>query len=140
MTENTISDFTTVVGLVNGMIGGTILVLPILGLAAGYVNMFVISILVGFIIFYTTYIVIIHIGKSKSIKECILAHFNQDYKYVKIYSFILWFGTFTLSFVYFKLLVLQVEGLVGNYWTVAPLCAVILFIFVFAARIYGLGE
>lgn len=45
--SNGMSNTTTVLGLLNGMIGGTILVLPILGLSTGYVNTLLICLSIG---------------------------------------------------------------------------------------------
>lgn len=57
-----------VIGLVNGMIGGTCLVLPLIGLKAGYITTLLVSCFTGFIGYYTASILVMHIGKSGSIK------------------------------------------------------------------------
>jgi amino acid permease len=49
MGKSTISNFMTILGLVNGMIGGTILILPILGESSGYINTLLICVSMGVI-------------------------------------------------------------------------------------------
>jgi hypothetical protein len=50
------------------MIGGTILVLPVLGLTAGYLLSPLLIIMMGTISLYTAYLIIVHLGKEKNIK------------------------------------------------------------------------
>lgn len=49
-------------GLLNGMIGGTILVLPLLAIQTGYLLIPCISILYGSISYYTCYLIVLHLG------------------------------------------------------------------------------
>jgi hypothetical protein len=56
----------TVAGLLNGMIGGTILVLPIIGISTGYLTAVIVSCVLGFITYYTANLNIVHLGKSKN--------------------------------------------------------------------------
>lgn len=55
-------------GLLNGMIGGTILVLPLLGINTGYLLIPCVSLLYGSISFYTCYLIVHHLGECKNIK------------------------------------------------------------------------
>jgi amino acid permease len=80
----------TVFGLANGMIGGTILILPVLGLTTGYVLSPLLIIMMGITSLYTAYLIIVHLGKEKNIKESVLAHFHQDYRYMVAYGTIIW--------------------------------------------------
>jgi len=98
----------TVLGLVNGMIGGTILVLPIIGLGTGYIGSMLVCVVMGWISFYTAYLIIQHLGKSKSIKECILSHFKQDYRYFGGYSVFMWFSFIPYFVIYYRLICLQI--------------------------------
>lgn len=113
MKANSMSNFMTVLGFLNGMIGGTVLLLPLLGVKSGYLGSSLISMLVGMAQFYSCYLLVLHIGHSNSLKASVLAHFGNDYRYVKICSFMLWFGFVPLFFIYFRLIVLQFVGLVG---------------------------
>lgn len=52
----------TVVALANGMIGGTILVLPVLALHTGYLLIPIISLVMGVTSLYTAWMVVKHLG------------------------------------------------------------------------------
>jgi amino acid permease len=56
-------DGATVAGMVNGMIGGTILVLPLLGLKTGYITTIIVNLLVGYTSYYTANLYVVHLGK-----------------------------------------------------------------------------
>lgn len=62
MVEETTNSM-TVVGLLNGMLGGTILVLPLIGLTTGYFTSLAVCLLMGTISFYTAYLIMLHLGK-----------------------------------------------------------------------------
>jgi hypothetical protein len=64
----TIDNVTTVLGLLNGMIGGTILILPLIGLRTGFIYIFFVVLLIGSLSAYTAYLIILHLGKAKNIK------------------------------------------------------------------------
>jgi hypothetical protein len=59
-----ISNSMTVLGLANGMIGGTILVLPIIGLTTGYISSLPVCLLMGAVSCYTAYLIVLHLGKA----------------------------------------------------------------------------
>jgi amino acid permease len=113
MKVNSISNFMSVVGFLNGMIGGTILLLPLLGIKSGYLGSSLICLVVGVAQFYSCYLLVTHIGTSSSFKTTVLDHFGNDYRFVKLYSFVSWFSFIPLFFIYFRLIVLQFNGLVG---------------------------
>ena len=138
--EMEMSNSMTILGLLNGMIGGTVLVLPILGLRAGYIDTLVVSLFMGFISFYTGYLIVLHLGKAKSIKDYILSHFNNDYKYMQIYSGFIWFSFIPVFIIYFRLIVLQFQGLFGYYEWFGPVVAVLLIIYITIIRYFNLGE
>jgi amino acid permease len=73
-----ISATTTTVGLVNGMISGAgiCVVLPQLGMQAGWLTTLWVCVLTGFISYYTAKLIVIHLGKGSQIRDCILAHFK----------------------------------------------------------------
>ncbi len=131
----------TVLGLVNGMLGGTCLVLPLAGLKTGYITTIIVCLCSGFICYYTAYLIVMHLGKGKNIRHCILAHFQQDYRYMVGYSFVMWFGLVTTILIYFRTICLQVEGLLGYHasW-IGPGVALILTVAVVIIRILHVGE
>ena len=53
--------------------------------------------------FYITKFILLHRGKANTIKECILAHFGQNHRYVTIYSCIIWFSQFCMALGFFKM-------------------------------------
>jgi hypothetical protein len=130
-----------IIGLLNGMIGGTILVVPIIGIRTGYIMTFLVCAILGYISYYTSYLIILHLGKGKNVTEYILAHFNNDYKYLVLYCFIIWFSFVPIFFIYFRLICLQVEGLMGyhSFW-IGPIAAAVLIGTIIIARIYHIGE
>lgn len=103
----------TVVGLVNGMIGGTILVLPIIGIQTGFIMTLIVCAGLGFLTYYTCYLIILHLGKAENITISILAHFKEDPKYLLLYNFLIWISFVTILPIYFKLICLQMDGLLG---------------------------
>jgi hypothetical protein len=98
----------TVAGLLNGMIGGTILVLPIIGMTSGYITTILICSFVGFVSYYTAHLIVVHLGKAKNMTECILNHFNNNYFIMALYAFIIWCGQIPILILYFNLICLQI--------------------------------
>jgi amino acid permease len=113
MKANSMSNFMTVLGFLNGMIGSTVLILPMLGIKSGYLGSTIVCILLGLAQFYSCYLLVLHIGKSNSLKDSVLEHFGNDYRYVKFYSFTFWLAFVLIFFTYFRLIVLQLVGLFG---------------------------
>jgi len=99
---------TTVMGIVTGMIGINCLVMPTVGLTAGYIDIVWTCALMGYICYYTAVLIVTHMGKSKNIKECVLAHFKGDYKYMAGYSVINWLAFLPALFGIFRILCLQI--------------------------------
>jgi hypothetical protein len=52
----------TVLSLVNGMIGGFILILPVFALQTGYMSTVIVIIVTGAFSYYSSHLCIIHIG------------------------------------------------------------------------------
>jgi amino acid permease len=133
----TMSASTTVVGLVNGMIGGTCLVIPYMGIKTGWAMSIVICLIIGWISYYTAYLIILHLGKGTQIKDCILTHFDNDYRYMTGYSFLIWLSFMPFMLIYFRIICLQIEGLMGYHSDlVGPLVAIGLIFLIVLIRIY----
>jgi amino acid permease len=98
----------TVIGLVNGMIGGTCLSLPLIGLKTGSITTIIVCIVTGFISYYTAYLIVLHLGKGRQIRDCVLSHFNNDYRYMTGYSFFIWISFMPVMLIYFRIICLQV--------------------------------
>ena len=58
----------TILGLVNGMVGSSCLILPIIGLTAGWLTTIWVCLLTGYVSYYTAYLIVVHLGKAKNIK------------------------------------------------------------------------
>jgi amino acid permease len=131
----------TVVALVNGMVGGTSLVLPYMGIKTGWIMSALICSGIGLITYYTAYLIVLHLGKGAQIKDCILNHFNNDYRYMTGYSFLIWLSFMPYLLIYFRIICLQIEGIMGHHSDlIGPLVAVGLIILVILIRIYHIGE
>lgn len=106
---------TAVVALVNGMIGGSILVLPLTSYTAGWADTIFIILITAIFSFYSCYICIIHLGDQKDLDSALLRHFNGN-KFLKIfYDFCVWIGMVFALILYFDLIIIQWEGLVPPY-------------------------
>lgn len=66
-----IGSVATLVGLLNAMIGGTMLIIPILALTAGTMEQLLFSLVLGLITAYTAYLLVSHLGTAKNIKHLI---------------------------------------------------------------------
>lgn len=98
---------TTVVALVNGMIGGSILVIPLVALQAGWLLTVLVILFTGVFSYYSCYLSIIHLGDQVDLDHALLRHFNGS-KFLKIfYDFCVWSGILLLLTLYFELIVIQ---------------------------------
>ncbi len=130
----------TIVGLANGMIGGTILVLPVLGLTSGYIAIPLIAVTFGLISFYSATLIVTHLGKSTNITECIYEHFNQDRKYSVIYNIIIALSLMGFLLAYFPLIVKMLEGIFHPSRIIGPIVYVALVALVLVMRKFDFAE
>jgi hypothetical protein len=71
----------------------------------------------------------------------VLAHFNQDYRYVVVYSGLMWFSFLPIFIIYFRLICLQVEGLMQySSPLIGPAVAVFLVLEILVVQKYHIGE
>ena len=102
----------TVIGMVNGMIGGLILILPVLALQAGYILTLIVIFVTCVFSYYSCYLCIIHIGKEADLDYAILRHFNGA-RWAKIfYDLCVWLNLMLLALLYFELIIIQWQGLI----------------------------
>ena len=97
-----INTTTLIISLSIGMIAFSGLLVPVLGLQAGYITSSCLLLLISFISYYTAYLIILHLGKAKSMKKSVLAHFGNDYKYMTLYSTINWISLVPLNMLIFN--------------------------------------
>jgi len=122
------------------MIGGTILILPLLGLTTGYLMSALTCIIIGLVCYYTAYLVIVHLGKG-TVRDWILEHFDHDEKYLVGFNIIMVINGIPGYLIYFKLVCLQIESLLGvdSIWIPVGVSAVF-FILIVLMRIFHFGE
>jgi len=99
-----ISNLMTVIGLVNGMIGGVILVLPLLALKTGWVLILPITIFSGLVSYFTCLLCIRHLKNFKNLDVAIYHHFGKKMSYKIFYDVIIIVSMTTLLILYFSLI------------------------------------
>lgn len=102
------------------------LILPVIGLVAGYVDSIIVIMVVGFCTYYTASLIVVHLGKSRSIQENILTHFNHDNIYYTAYSVIYWLSLIPIVALGVKTFCLLVQGLLGHYSVWIPILSSII--------------
>lgn len=122
------------------MIGGTILVLPLLGLQTGYLLIPCVSLLYGAISFYTCYLIVLHLGECRSIKDVILEHFNNKFSALLVYNLIIGLSLAGILINYFQLIIKQVEGFIPPTPWIGIGVTLLLLVLTFVMRYYSFGE
>lgn len=110
-----ISNKMTIFALTNGMIGGVILVIPVLALSTGTMLIPIISFICGIASFYTAWLSIRHLKNSDSMDQAVLEHFDNKPIYPVIYNFVMAISMTSLLFLFFDLLNIQISGLIHFY-------------------------
>lgn len=136
----TISTRTTIIGLINATVGGTLLVIPILSLNAGYLDWGLGGTLLCCITAYTALLLVRHLGKAPNIKFLILAHFKGDRFYTSAYNIVIWFSFMAAEIIYFKLFCIQIQSLFGWKEFVPEGIAIFLFFWVIGLREFDMSE
>lgn len=91
----------TVVGMVNGMIGGLILLLPVYALNAGYILTLIVIGFTGIFSFYSCYLCVTHMGDQPDLDYSIFRHFNGK-RWVKVfYDLCVWSNLILIDMLYF---------------------------------------
>ena len=128
-----------VIAMVNGMIGGIILVLPLLALTAGTLVSFFVILVTGAFSFYSCYLCVIHLGNHTDLDKAILHHFNQS-KFMRIsYDFLVFINLSFLLMLYFDLIVEQWDGLVPYSIAIPIVNAFVLLGLVFLLNYFHFG-
>jgi magnesium-transporting ATPase (P-type) len=122
------------------MVGGTILVLPLLGLHTGYMVIPGVTLLIALIAFYTCYLIVLHLGESRNIKEVILQHFNNRFSALVIYNFIIAISLVGVIINYYQLIIKQVEGFMNPSIYIGIAVFAILLILTIIMRYLNFGE
>ena len=77
-----------ILGLFNGGSAFSPLVLPIMVLHSGYLVALVLVLVIGLGTYYTALLIVKHLNKAANMQECILAHFNNDHRYLTDTAFL----------------------------------------------------
>lgn len=99
-----ISNRMTVIGLLNGMIGGIILVLPLLALKTGYLLIAPITIISGFFSYFSCLLCLRHLRTYKDLDIAIYHHFGKKRLYKIIYDVIIVVSMTMILVLYFSLI------------------------------------
>ena len=128
-----------VIGMINGMLGGVILVLPLLTLSAGTLLSGIIILVSGIFSYYSSMLCVKHLGPYPDLDEAIMYHFNGSKAIKTFYSLLVFLNLSLLLILYFELIVQQWEGMFP-YSIANPITNFfVLFFLVFAMKYYDFG-
>lgn len=139
--------FISIFSLCNGILGASILILPVLALKDGFLLVPFILIFLGFSSGYTAYLLITHAKNHENMHDTVLYHFsNRNYMGI-IYNLCIVISMFSSSMIYFSLAVKQVQGLISSnsVWISALLAIILIFLsivqfyFHLGEKVMGLG-
>ena len=139
MVEAGLSNPMTLVGLVNGMIGGIILIMPILSLKAGLLLIAPTCLVTGFFSYFSCLLCLRHLRNYKDLDEAIYRHFGNR-KIFKIgYDCSIVISMTVLLILYFNLICKQWEGMTANSIIIPILNALALFPLVYIMKKFHFG-
>ena len=111
MTNEGLSNPMTVVGLVNGMIGGIILVMPILSLNTGSALIAPIAFVSGLFSYFSCLLCLRHLRNYKDLDESVNKHFGGRKGYKIFYDVNITISLTVLLILYFGLICDQWVGM-----------------------------
>lgn len=129
----------TVVALMNAMIGGTILVLPLLYLQAGIISSLVATLITGLVNYYSCSVCLDHLQDNVDLPQCIHRHFGNPI-YAKVYDTCVYIYIQMILLLYFELIVIQWQTIIGSqsFW-IGIVNFAVLIVLIFIMRKYHLG-
>ena len=128
--------------MVNGMIGGLILLLPVFALDAGYIITLIVILITCVFSYYSCYLCLIHLGDQADLDYAIFRHFNGNRAVKIFYDLCVWSNLILVDMLYFGLITIQWEGLIPPHnpsWINSTVNAVVLFILVFVLKYFEFG-
>lgn len=129
----------TLVALMNAMIGGTILVLPLMFLASGYLPALIATLLTGVINYYSCKICYDHLQEDSDLPQSIFRH-TKSKLYPKLYDTLVYVSIQLLLLLYFNLIVKQWETILmvkSPFITIVN--AILVFLLVFLMRKFNMA-
>jgi amino acid permease len=129
----------TVVSLMNGMIGGVILVLPVAAYQAGYLYTILAITISGGFSYYSCYLSVKHLGDQKDMNYSMQAHFRTPVAKI-LYDIVVWLGLLFGSMFYYGLICIQWQSILGKDTIDIPLAnAAALFLLIFLLKYFDFG-
>ena len=101
----------TIVALVNGMIGGIILIMPLLSLKTGMALIAPTCLLMGFFSYFSCLLCLKHLRNYKDLDEAIYRHFGNRKVFKIGYDLSIVVSMSVLLVLYFDLICKQWEGM-----------------------------
>ena len=102
-----------VLGLLNTLLGSTILVLPHVALECGWATSLVSCLGVGAVCTYTARLMLLHTPASSTPEEAVVAHLGGHPLLAHAYALLNWANYLPYCIIYFRLTCLQLAGLLG---------------------------
>jgi len=122
--------------MVSGMVGTSCMVIPIVDLTTGWLTTIWVNIVVAFFLYYTASLIITHLGIGKGMRDSILAHFNNNYKYLSAYGIIIWFSFVPFIFLSTRIICLELQQYFGwNSWELGIIFSLSMIAITILARI-----
>jgi amino acid permease len=137
--------FVVTIAMVNGMIGGLILVLPILALQGGTILSLLVIVITGSFSYYSCLLCIKHLGRHSDLDKAIMEHFNNSKIMSIFYDILVGTNLLFLLMLYFNLIVTQWQGLIGfengsvSYYLAAVGNALFLLLLTFVLNYFHFG-
>jgi hypothetical protein len=72
--------------------------------------------------------------------QSILAHFKQDFTYTVIYNTFIWISFIPTLIIYFRLICIQLNGLLGEHSFISVIVFIMLFVLILAVRLLDVAE
>lgn len=129
----------TVIAMVNGMIGGIILVMPILALKTGTAMIAPVVLVSGFFSYYSCLLCLKHLRNHRDLDDAVLQHFGNRRGFKLFYDICISVSLIVLLILYFDLICKQWAGLTGDSKIIPLLNALVLFPVVYVMKKYHFG-
>ena len=139
MSHQNLSNPMTVIGLVNGMIGGIILVMPIMALKTGSLLIAPTTIISGFFSYFSCLLLLRHLKNYKDLDEAVYHHFGRRRSFRIFYDMTVVVGMSVLLILYFDLICKQWEGMTEESKIIPILNAIALFPIVYVMKKFHFG-
>ena len=139
MSAQNLSNPMTIIALVNGMIGGIILIMPILALRTATALIGPITFATGFFSYYSCLLCLRHLRNYRDLDEAIYRHFGNRRLFKILYDLTIVIAMSVLLILYFSLICKQWEGMTSKSILIPLLNALALFPIVYVMKRFHFG-